>query len=62
MTQNPLNECPHVLHEKVVPMGSSGGYMVMKSCIICHYTEGFGFIDENHEILTLKNMLDDGII
>ena len=56
------DNCLHIIHEQIVPFGNDGGYSIFKTCIICYYTEGITFFDKDHEIRSLKNMLDDGII
>ena len=36
----------------------NGGYMVIKVCRECKETEGFGFVDSNHELNYLENLSD----
>jgi len=35
-----------------------GGYMRLRFCHLCRETEGFGFIDKNHEINYLNMLFD----
>jgi hypothetical protein len=56
---NDYMECKHVYMEKSIEM-SNGGYMIMKTCIACYETEGFGFIDKNHESVYLNTLLHQG--
>ena len=51
--------CQHVYVEKTLEM-SNGGYMIMKICLVCHNTEGFGFVDKNHEEVYLNTLLHQG--
>jgi len=54
-------ECQHVYVEKTSEM-SNGGYMIMKTCLVCYDTEGFGFVDKNHEEVFLNTLLHQGDI
>ena len=54
-------ECEHVYMEKSIEM-SNGGYMIMKTCMVCYNTEGFGFLDKNHESVYLNTLLHQGDI
>ena len=55
-------ECPHLFRQQHVPGGENGGYGDFKICVLCNHIEGRIFIDKEHEINYLKNMLDDGTI
>jgi hypothetical protein len=38
----------------------NGGYMIMKTCIDCYDTSGYGFLDKNHEQVYLNTLLHQG--
>ena len=50
-------ECTHVWINKEIPT-PKGGYMRLRFCHLCRETEGFGFIDKNHEINYLNMLFD----
>ena len=56
---NDSMECEHVYMEKSVEM-SNGGYMIMKTCMACYNTEGFGFLNKEHEDQYLNTLWHQG--
>ena len=48
-------DCEHVWLEKQIPT-PKGGYMVLRFCHSCKETEGYGFIDKQHEINYLNTL------
>jgi hypothetical protein len=56
---NDSMECKHVYMENTIEM-DNGGYMIMKTCIDCYDTSGYGFLDKNHEQVYLNTLLHQG--
>ena len=52
-------ECKHVYMEKTIE-NSNGGYMIMKSCIDCYDTRGYGFLNKEHEDQYLNTLWHQG--
>jgi hypothetical protein len=51
-------QCEHVWISKQVDT-PNGGYMILKFCHACGDTEGFGFVDKDHEIAYLESLLNE---
>jgi hypothetical protein len=47
------DQCEHIMHEKVEE-NHNGGYWVYKVCMVCYYSEGYGFLNKEHEIRSLE--------
>lgn len=52
-------ECKHDYIEKQTERFPNGGYMILRYCVKCHDANGFGFINEEHELHYLNNMIDN---
>jgi len=48
------------IHKKT-PSDENGGYMTIKFCPVCYETEGFGFLDKQHEINYLEALYNDDL-
>ena len=51
-------QCNHKWIKKEIPT-PNGGYMFLKFCHLCRETEGYGFIDKQHEINYLESLYND---
>ena len=51
-------ECTHSWIEKTTPQSPDGGYMIVKICKNCLSTEGYGFLNKNHELNYLNKLMD----
>ena len=48
-------KCEHNWIEKQIPT-PKGGYMVLKFCYLCRESEGYGFLDKDHEVNYLNTL------
>jgi hypothetical protein len=51
-------DCTHSWIEKITPPLPDGGYMIIKICKDCLASEGYGFLDKDHEVNYLNKLID----